>query len=284
MVDFWSKDANSSLPCPALNPEPYPMKKLSIVFLALCINLHAEDTVKTAESSPWSYSLTELVMSRYYGTWVGGVFRHNAFSFTTITARKQTGGGTLYIDGSVGRAIDSKEWNKASSDELDAEIGYSFRTKAHGWRQMDVDFHVGYIGATPLELLRDDIVSGVLTVSASSVPYLQPYVTLIRSETVGKASGSGWFAYGGFVTGVNISDGLGIRLDYRTGVALHKGIYGAGPGWVYHRLEAAVPFKAGSWTITPAVIGQIPANGQPAGRAFVDDSRLFATCSFSRPF
>jgi hypothetical protein len=254
----------------------------AIAILA-CLNLQASDVRNPAESSPWSSSLSTHLMSRYYGTWVGGIFYDGPMSFTTLAASRKNFLGSFYVNASVGRKLDSLTYNKDFGDELDAEIGQSFHI-GEGLSRIDVDYHIGYIGSHNLRLLRDDYVSHVLRFDVPNTPIAQPYITIIRSDTVGKVPGAGWFAYGGLVR--NLQVGLGdnlfaVRLDYRTGYSFK--IYGAGRGWVYHRLEASVPLSLNKiWTITPAVIGQISAHGQPPGQAFIDHSRLLGTLTISR--
>lgn len=251
-----------------------------VSFVAACTC--SAETVPASQSSPWSYGLTECLMSQYYGSWVGGIFRDAPFSFTTVSARRETTFGSFYVSGSIGQTLDKAEFNKNTSQEIDGEAGVNFSVSS-GRSQIDATYFLSFIAATPLNVVQNDFLSHVVRLEMPNVAPVKPYVTLIRSDTVGKVDGTGWFAYGGLVYSTKLSKATSLSLDYRTGYSF--GIYGAGKGWAYHRIEAAFPVKAGKkLVITPAIIGQTSAHGQPAGHAFVDRSRLFATCTFNWGF
>lgn len=256
------------------------MKKTRLIILAAAFMSPLFGGEATLPTNQWTYTFTQLTMSKYFGSWVGGIFRNDPFSFTTLAAKKPMGMGSFYVDGSVGETLGHVEWNSKVSQELDADVGYTW-SLGKGPRRIGVDYHLSYIGATPLGDIGNDIVSNVVSVNLPECPGVQPYLTVIRSDTLGKVPGSGWFVYAGATKEFRITDTLVLNVDYRTGYS--GGIYGASPGWVYHRLGLSVPLSIGTWVVTPTVIGQVSAHGQRP-IAFVDRSRLFTTISFSRIF
>lgn len=252
---------------------------ITAVFFVLAFTASAEtDQIHSAET-PWNYVASSTGMSKYYGTWVGGIFYDGPMSFTGLTASRKLGRGTFHANASIGRKLDSTTWNKDGGDEIDTEIGQAWSADTGAATQVDASYTLSFMAVHPLGQLGNDFLSHVVSVSMPNIAWAAPYATLIRSDSLGKAPGSGWFAFGGLVGHVNLTDRVGIRLDYRTGYSF--GIYGGGKGWDYHRLEASVPLAIGkSWTVVPALVGQVSAHGQKKN-PFIDRSRLLATLTLS---
>lgn len=262
------------------------MKLQHLVISLICIAssaFGAGSSVVTT-TSPWEYSASTLVMSKYYGTIVGGIFYDGPMSFTDLVATRKDASGSTRFDLSIGQKLDRlSSYNKDGGNEYDVILG---RTQKFGSSETPifvVDASVTYLALTDMKAAKDDVFSSAIRIDAPQVEMVQPYVVVTRFDFVGDVGDPGTFVYAGLMRNQPVGAST-LTIDYRIGYSLN-GLFGADRGLAYHRLSLSLPIDLGDgWTVIPSVIGQIKGNGQRPGHAFVDRARLFATLAIAKSF
>jgi hypothetical protein len=236
---------------------------------------------------PWETTLSTTLMTRYYGTIVGGIFYSGPMSFTTLgTAREDLLGSTRFAF-TVGRKLDSFRHDSRDGGH---ENGISFnRRLSKSSFPVNVDIGFVYQMLGRLNRSADDVLQSYAKVAFTRVPGIEPYVQFCQFNRVGQSSiDPGWFLYGGFIrsqdTGIKLGEKkkLIAMFDFRTGYS--DNVFGAERGWAYHRLSVSLPFQFDKWDIIPCVVGQIPAGGQSHDRAFARENRAFGELTVARRF
>ena len=234
----------------------------------------------------WNYSTSTIVMSRYYGSIVGGIFYPGTMSFTDFAARKNDADGSTGFDLSLGQKLDRSSYNRDSGNEYDFTVD-RMETFGSADFPVKIDLGVCYLAVHDLRQIKDDFLSPYVRLDLPKVRFIQPYVTVYRFDRVGNSpEDSGWFFYGGFIRsqplGISLHGvPLSLTLDYRLGYS--EKLFGTEPGLSYERVGISLPLAvARSWTITPTVIEQFKGD-QPSGRAFAPHSQMLWTLLVVHP-
>lgn len=231
------------------------------------------DSNSLKANSPYTFSVSVLFMSQYYGSDIGGIFYDGPMSFTDFLLSRKDDGSTLFgrdgvnrIDLSIGQKLDNLKFDVDYGNEYDFTIG---RDANFGPETFPVhyDLSVVYFALHHLGLIKDDIVQTILTVDLPKTPVAQPYVTLYRFDVM-NGEGSGWFLATGIVRSQEVpwisinGNPLVVSASYRFGYALSS-LLGTDPGAVYHRFALSATAKVSEhlsvmlrWT------PQFSANGQ----------------------
>lgn len=258
--------------------------KLLAMLVILPIASRAGNIVANFDGT-WDKTVSTQIMSKYYGDIFADIFYNGPMSFTKISGQRTDPLGATYVDLNVGQKLDRlSSYNKDGGNEYDFDVGRKvvFDTGL----PVTADMKVTYLATHNLRRSGDDFISQSLQLSVADTPFVQPYISFFRFDTLGKTSGSGWFVYGGFTreqkTGIRFRDKpVTATLDYRLGYS--GGVLMRSSGLAYHRLSISLPFEFDNeWTVTPVILGQSSGHGQQTGRAFIDQSRFFATITIAK--
>ena len=251
--------------------------------------------------SRYSFVFDITIMSQYYGTYVGGIFNPNPFSFNSLTLNRSDSLGSTYASVSVDRQIAGDFNKRPNSDEYDFSLGRVLMLGPTNF-PVKIDFTLCYEALVNLDLMKDDVLEECLRVDLPKVPFVTPYVEAIRFDFLGKVPGSGWFFFGGLTREQSLK-GLGLSInreplkaliDFRVGYS--GGCFGAHQELEYYRLGVGLPIKLSKLsdhrlpgllrglTITPSVVGQLPAGHQGPGYRFADQPRCFGVIDFNWKF
>jgi len=242
-------------------------------------------------TSAWNYSIDELIMSKYYGTIVGGSFYNGPMSFGDIVASHKDGLGSLTFDLSIGQKLDRLDtYNHDGGNEYDFTVDHNFKI-GKGQFPVLVDAGVCFLAVHDLSHLKgyfcEQFVRFDLPIMAKREggPLFQPYVETYHFNTLGNGfENKQWWVYAGAFRdqplGIKLfKNDLVLNADYRIGIS--QGALGSRDGVEYHRIALSVPFHFGKWTIAPSVIGQTPGGSH---RSFVTKTEVFGTLFIKRGF
>ena len=268
------------------------MKKIfvSLGILFGCLSVSAAEPQMATPSSQWSQSVSELLMSKYYGSIFGGTFYPGPMSFTDFAASRRNLYGSITFDLSLGQKLNRiRKYNQDGGNEYDFTADQSFQlgSKSH---PVFVDAGVCYLAVNNLRQMKDDAFEEFvrldlpLGTSVNHEPVIQPYVEFFHYQTVGGFKDNGWFTYGGVFRDQKLgcalfSKELVLNVDYRVGVC--QGAFSGKVGIEYHRLALSLPIHGKKWTVVPSVIGQITGDSH---QTFVHKDEIFGTLQFKRGF
>jgi len=248
------------------------LKKILLFFM--CIGLFGDDYV----APTYSVTYTSAILSKYYGSIIGGIFYDDWVTFQDIGIARMDKKGTTYVDLWASRPITNTAYNKNWGDEYDVVVGRSMPL-AKG--KVRLDIAGTYLVVNNLERINDDIATGKIRLDFPKVPHLQPYAEVYRFIEVGPKSPSGGsFIYLGLLHDQKIGGDHGptIGFDYRYGHSL--GVLGAEAGPSYHRLSISpvIPI-AKKIDFVPSLVGQTAYHRHDPFKVLADRSRIF--CSFA---
>src|SRR5574343_1545540 len=156
-------------------------KTIFVIILSLFVN--AEEKPKCTNT------LSETVLSKYYGSIIGGIFYDAPLVFSELNINCS---GT-YVDLWASRPITNRKYNQNGGDEYDLTIGKSFQIN----RLMRGDVGGTYLAVYPLSHGNGHIytLQGRLDFNTKVV---QPYVQYFHFGKTGRTSPpSGEFFYAG---------------------------------------------------------------------------------------
>jgi hypothetical protein len=242
--------------------------------------------------SPWGFSVSELLMSKYYGTIFGGTFYPGPMSFTDFIASRKNAAGVMTFDLSIGQKLDRLDtYNHDGGNEYDFTVDQTFRFGSKRYPVL-VDAGVCYLILFDLKKIGDDALEEFVRIDLPiradlpDGPLLQPYAEAFHYHMVGDGlRNEGWWTYGGVFRNQKLGctafgKELVLNADFRVGAS--AGAYGSRAGIEYYRLALTLPFHLNEhWTVTPSVTGQLRASAQ---QTYVKKNEVFGTLQIVRSF
>ncbi len=261
------------------------------IFLTLTSLIVAEERSVTAvTANPWQYGVSELAMSKYYGSIFGGTFYPGPMSFTDLSASRQNRFGSLTLDLSLGQKLDRLDaYNRDGGNEYDFTVDQTFRfgSKSH---PVLIDAGLCYLTVHDLRKMSDDAFEEFVRLDfpigadRTDGPIFEPYVEIFHYQKVGGFLDNGWFMYGGAFRDQKLGcrllgKELVLNIDYRMGVS--AGGFSSKSGIEYHRLTLSLPIQGKKWTVVPSLIAQVRGGEH---QTFVHKNEVFETIQFKRAF
>ncbi len=262
------------------------MRKLFVVlFLISGLGLTAQD--QTEEAGRYSYNLSSMVLSKYYGSIVGGIFYNRPLVFNDLMISRSDKAGSTYVDLWMSRPVTNLDWNRNGGDEYDFVLGRTLdlgKKKVDGQPTVRLDIAGTYLAVHPLTRFNGHVFTVATRADFPQVPVVQPYAMWYHFGKVGQNSPpAGEFFYGGLLrnqpTRLLIGDRkVAIDLDYRFGYS--GGALGADWGPAYNRLYVGLNLPVSKRvTVKPTVIGQVPFTRRDPLGILGDRPRVFCTLS-----
>lgn len=219
----------------------------------LCL---AQETLQAAES-PLTWSWEAQFRSEYLGK-IGAVFYDKPIMVNDVGVSYEDLFAGLWVSSALG----GERYGSTFGDEFDIYAGWG-----HTYDWVRFQLTTAYFAINDLGNLKNDVWIVELEMSLPNVPLVQPYAAVRCFNQVSSQSPEGgWFLWLGMrrtqPLGFNIAkEPAVINLNLMT--AYSDGAFKANPGWVFARLEAGLPIKAGkNLTITPKILWQTPIGGQ----------------------
>jgi hypothetical protein len=245
--------------------------------------------IRASETNNWSFSMSTILMSKYYGTIFGGTFYDGPMSFTDLVASRKNAFGNLTVDLSIGQKLDRlNTYNRDGGNEYDLTIDQTFKFGSKRYPVL-IDVGVVYLALYDLKDWGDDAFSEYLRMdfpicADRELPLFQPYAQVYHYHVVDGFRDKGWIGYAGIIRSQDLrlklfENKLALDIDYRLGVS--GGTYDSHKGIEYHRFTFSLPVKNGSWTFVPSVIAQF--QGGP-DQTFVKRNEVFGSLFIRKQF
>ena len=138
------------------------MRKLFVVlFLISGLGLTAQD--QTEEAGRYSYNLSSMVLSKYYGSIVGGIFYNRPLVFNDLMISRSDKAGSTYVDLWMSRPVTNLDWNRNGGDEYDFVLGRTLdlgKKKVDGQPTVRLDIAGTYLAVYPPDSIQRPRVHG----------------------------------------------------------------------------------------------------------------------------
>ncbi|MBP6858777.1 MAG: hypothetical protein KBC33_03015 [Candidatus Pacebacteria bacterium] len=263
------------------------MKIKNVVLIALAMLLSV--CGMRAEGTNWSYNMSTILMSKYYGTIFGGTFYNGPMSFTDLVASRKNAFGNLTFDFSIGQKLDRlTTYNHDGGNEYDLTVDQTFKFGSEKYPVL-IDVGAVYLALYNLKDWGDDAFSEYLRVDFPirgdlERPLFQPYAQVYHYHLINDFRDKGWIGYAGIIRSQDLGlklfgNKLALDIDYRLGVS--GGTYDSHKGIEYHRFSFSLPVKRGSWTLVPTIIAQF--QGGP-DQTFVKKNEVFGSLFIKKEF
>ncbi len=255
------------------------------------IGANATTNNAVAAEESWHYAISEILMSKYYGTIFGGTFYPGPMSFGDVSASHKSLSGSVTFDLAIGQKLDRiDQFNRDGGNEYDLTIDQTLRFGSKAYPIL-VDLSLCYLALKDLKDASNDAFDESvrfdfpIRADLPSGPIIQPYFQVYHYHMVGDGlRNEGWIGYCGLIRDQHLGaklfgSDLILNLDYRMGV--NGGVYGSRSGIEYHRLAVSLPIHWKKWTFVPSIIGQTPGGSE---RTYVHKSEVFGTLFIRRDF
>lgn len=243
------------------------MFRLFFVTITVLCAIRAQDVT---ENNKWSATWSTVVLSKYYGTIVGGIFYKSPIVFSDLNVSRKDRAGSTYIDFWGARPITRRGWNRDGGDEYDFTVGRSLITK-----NLLFDASGTYLAVHPLTTRNGHVWTATVRADYTKCRWATPYGQIYYFGKAGeKSPPAGWFFYGGAIKTLPARKS-GLQADYRFGYS--GGALGADWGPAYHRLTLSRAFTRGRVTLIPAIVGQVPMKRNDPLQVLGDRPRIFLT-------
>jgi len=262
-----------------------------VLLVSVAVALPEEHEVPgPATNSPpslWSYRVSELVMSKYFGTIFGGTFYPGPMSFGDFAASHKDRYGQLTFDVSIGQKLDRLDKSNADGgNEYDFTVDHTLKLGP-----FNIDAGACYLAVHKLQLLRDDFFEEFGRVDYpiklnDKAMLVDVYAEAFHYHVLaGGLRNKGFITYGGIIR----DQSLGFRwlgndamLEFEYRMCGNAGVLGSKEGIEYHRFSVMAPFHWGKWTVAPTGYFQTPGG---LARTYVHSkSEAFGTIAVSHSF